>query len=149
MFPNGATRISAIFQIDLKVSNDEWAEFTALLKAFAESHELSFRDSSRTQPGVLKSLYISLCAPNQPNIEIAEQRWATNDYAAPIPGRGIGIPFYGDVTEAVWHPVAVEFVAMLEARWPDGVRFLNGGGYWIDRPEFLGEPAAPAQQASH
>src|SRR5215471_2370338 len=90
LFVNGATRISAILRIDLKVANDDWAELTRLLMAFAESHELSFHDGSESQPGVLEALYLSLCAPNQPNINIAEQRWARNGYANTMPGRGVG-----------------------------------------------------------
>jgi hypothetical protein len=132
--------------IDLKVTNDDWAELTRLLKAFAESHELSFHDGSESRPGVVKTLYLSLCAPNQPNINIAEQRWAHDDYANTMPGRGIAIAFYGDVTEAGWHPMAVELVKALDARWRNSVRFLDAGGHVIDRPDFLGEPAVPAQE---
>jgi len=145
-FVNGQTRISAVLLIGLKVTNDDWAELTRLFKAFAESHELSFHNGSESRPGVVETLYLSLCAPNQPNVEIGEQRWAYNGYASPLPGRGIVIGFYGDMTEAGWHPVAVELVKALDARWPNSVRFLNGGGYVIDRPDFLGEPAVPAQQ---
>jgi hypothetical protein len=146
LFVHGATRISAILRIDLKVANDDWAELTRLLKAFAESHELSFHSGSESRPGVVETLYLSLCAPNQPNIDIAEQRWASDDYANAMPGRGIGIRFYGDVTEADWHPIAVELVKALDARWPNSVRFRDGGGYVIDPPEFLRELAVPAQR---
>jgi hypothetical protein len=132
--------------MDLRLPNDDWAELTRLLKAFADSHGLSFRNASLSRPGVVKTLEVRLCAPNKPTIQIVEQRWASNDYLPPIPGRGIGIPFYGDVPPAAWQPLAVELVEMLERRWPNEVRFLNGGGYWIDRPEFLGAHAAEALQ---
>jgi hypothetical protein len=143
-FTNGVTRVSAILRIDVKATNDDWGELTRLLHGFAESHGWSFRDQSETQPGVVKTLYLTLCAPNRPRIEVGEQRWASRDWANPIAGRGIMIGFYGDVAETAWHPVAIEIVALLETHWR--VRFLDGGGYEMDRPEFLGEPASPARQ---
>lgn len=140
---NGAVRISPIFRIDVKATNDDWAEVTGLLHSFAESHEWSFWDQSETRPGVVKTLYLTLCAPNQPRIQIGEQRWASQNWA-PLPGRGVTLYFYGDVAETAWHPLAIEIVAMLEKRWQVG--FIDDGGYHIDRPEFLAEHAPPAQQ---
>jgi hypothetical protein len=132
--------------MDLRVPNDEWAELTKLLKAFADSHALSFRDASLSRPGVVKTLELRLCAPDQPTIEIVEQRWANNEYLPRIPDRGVGIRLYGDVPEVVWQPMAIQIVSMLERRWPNEVRFLNGGGYWIDRPAFLGAHTTEAPQ---
>jgi hypothetical protein len=140
---NGAVRISPIFRIDVKATNDEWVELTGLLHGFAESHEWSFWDQSETRPGVVKTLYLTLCAPSRPRIEIGEQRWASRDWAPPIAGRGIMLYFYGDVAETAWHPVATELVEMFEKRWDVG--FIDDGGYQIDRPEFLGEHVPPAQ----
>jgi hypothetical protein len=142
-FANGVTRVSAILRIDVKATNDDWAEFTRLLRAFAESHEWSFENESETRPGVVKTLYLSLCAPNQPIIEVGEQRWASQGWA-PLPGRGIMIGFYGDVPETEWHPVANEIVEVLENRWQVG--FIDGGGYEMDRPAFLGEHAPLTRQ---
>ena len=85
---NGAVRISPIFRIDVKATNDDWAEITSLMHGFAESHEWSFWDQSETRPGVVKTLYLTLCAPNRPRIEIGEQRWASQNWA-PLPGRGV------------------------------------------------------------
>ena len=144
LFSNGKTRVSAIFQLDLQITNDEWTELSQLFLEFGESHGLSFRDSSEVRD-VVKILYLSLCAANQPNIEVAEQRWEQNAFAPPIPGRGIGMAFYGEVPEAVWHPLAVDIVMTLEGRWPQRVRFLNGDGRWIDRPAFL-DAARPGLQ---
>ena len=139
---NGAIRISPIFRIDVQATNDDWAEITGLLRGFAESHEWSFWDQSETRPGVVKTLYLTLCAPNRPRIQIGEQRWASQNWA-PLPGRGVTLYFYGDVAETVWHPVAIELVEMLEKRW--NVGFIDDRGYQIDRPEFLAEHASPAQ----
>ncbi len=140
---NGAIRISPIFRIDVKATNDDWAELTGLLHGFAESHEWSFWEQSETRPGVVKTLYLTLCAPNRPRIEIGEQRWASQNWA-PLPGRGVTLYFYGDVAETEWHPLATEIVAMLEKRWQVG--FIDDGGYQIDRPESLAEHAPPAEQ---
>src|SRR5262249_1412835 len=78
-FANGARRVAGIVRMDLRVSNDEWAELTRMLRAFAESHQWSFRDSSLSRPNVVKTLEIRLCAPGQPAVQIVEQRWASND----------------------------------------------------------------------
>ena len=145
LFAEGVTRVSAIFQINLKVSNDAWPELTDLLEEFAEYHKWSFRNTSRPDNGVVKTLEISACAPNQPLIGINQLRWASNDYA-PLPGRGVEIVLYGNVAEPVWQPVAREIVTMLETHWPDDVEFLSGSGHEIERPDFLGDAGAPAQQ---
>ena len=136
LFVNGATRVHPLFRMDLNATNDDWPELTRLLKEFAESRKWLFRDSSQSKPGVFKTLYVALCAPDQPHISIGEQRWASRNYA-PLPTRAIGINFYGDEPEAVWQPVAVELVQQLERRWPNGVRFLDGDGYFVEPPDFL------------
>jgi hypothetical protein len=140
-FADGVTRVSPVFRADVKATNDDWAELTRLLHAFAESHEWLFKDYSLTKPGVVKTLELSLCAPNQPSIEVAEQRWASQGWA-PLSGRGVTLYFYG-AADAAWHPVAIEIVEMLEKRWQVG--FIDDGGYEIDRPQFLGEHASPVQ----
>jgi hypothetical protein len=145
LFADGATRVSPRFQINLKVSNDDWPELTDLLEEFAESHNWSLRNTSRPDNGVVKTLEISACAPNQPLIGINELRWASNDYA-PLLGRGVEIALYGNVPEPVWQPVAREIVTMLESRWPNNVKFLSGSGHEIERPEFLVRREEPAQQ---
>jgi hypothetical protein len=136
---NGATRVSAIFRIDLGIVNDDWPELTRLLEGFAESHDWSWRNDSKEQPGVLKALYLNLCAPNGLLILVNEQLWANDNFAEPE-GRGLPLALYGAVTEDIWQPVAAEVVEILERQWPDNVKFTDGGGYVIGRPEFLREP---------
>ena len=143
-FVNGVTRVSARFSVDLLIEVDDWPELTRLLEDFASTHGWSFRNTGRVDPGVLKTMYLSLCAENRVRIHVAEQRWAFQDYG-PAPGRGVGVPIYGDVPEFVWRPVAVEIVEILETRWPDGVRFRGGDGRLIDRPEFLSVSPKPAE----
>jgi hypothetical protein len=141
-FANGVTRVSPIFRVDVKATNDDWAELARLLRDFADSHEWSFKDYSLARPGVVKTLELSLCGANQPRIEVAEQRWASDNWA-PGPGRGTVLYFYGDVAETEWHPLAIEVVGMLEKRWQVG--FIDDDGYHVDRPTFLGDYAPPAQ----
>ncbi len=136
----GATRVSAIFAIDLGIVHDDWPELTRLLEGFAVSHGWSWRNDSEEQPGVLQALHLSLCAPNRLLIGVHETRWPSNNFAG-IPGRGLGLAMYGDLAEEVWQPVAAEVVEILESRWPDRVKFTDRGGYVIDRPVFLRQPA--------
>jgi hypothetical protein len=68
---------------------------------------------------------------------VEEQRWARNDYAPAIAGRGVNVAIYGDVPQSEWETVAKEVVSKLEVRWPHKVRFLDGDGYFVERPSFL------------
>jgi len=139
-FVEGVRRVSAIFEVDLQIANEDWGELARLLEDFASSHEWSFRDTSRTEPGVLMTLYLSLCAENRLRILIAEQRWASQDYAPVPPERGVLLLFYGNMPAGVWHPVAAEIVGTLEKNWPGRVRFRDREGRFVDRPDFLDDP---------
>jgi hypothetical protein len=144
-FVNGVTRVSAKFRIDLDIEKDDWSELTQLLENFAASNSWSFRNTSKVEPGVLNALYLSLCTDHGLRIHVVEQRWASRGYVHEIPGRGVGVPIYGNVPQAVWRRIAAEIVEILEVRWPDRVRFRSGDGRLIDRPEFLSDSLANSQ----
>jgi hypothetical protein len=136
--PDGSTRVSPKVRIDLDISLEEWPDLIELLKDFAIANDWAFRDSSETRPGVVKTLYLSLCKQNSLAIRVSEQRWATNAFEPFIPGRGTGVRIFGEVPEEVRREVAVKLVGLLEARWPHDVRFLDEDGRVVDRSVYLG-----------
>jgi hypothetical protein len=135
-FRNGATRVSPKFVADVAIGDDEWDSLTRVLSEFARDRAWDFKDTSRVRPGVLRALYLSLCNDSL-RISVEEQRWARNDYAPAIAGRGVNVAIYGDVPQSEWETVAKEVVSKLEVRWPHKVRFLDGDGYFVERPSFL------------
>jgi hypothetical protein len=140
LFVDGATLVRAKFSTELVATEDDWPEVMRLMETLAEQHDWSFRNTSESRPGVVETLRLSVCAPGQPRISVNEMRWASRDRIdLPIPERAvIGFAIHGDVTEAVWQPAAAALVAMLEARWPERVRFRDENSYLTDRrPDFL------------
>jgi hypothetical protein len=148
--PTGdVTRTYTRLSIHVKVPDDDWPELTRMLKVFADSNDWLFRDSSTSRPGVVETLGVEICPRDQSIIaSLNEQRWASRDHAAtPLPPQrgGVNVRLSGYATEAVWQSAAAGIVATLESRWPDGVTFLDGSGYEMDRPAFLRAPITPEQ----
>jgi hypothetical protein len=148
--PTGdATRTYTRLNIHVKLPDDDWPELTRVLKVFADSNDWSFRDASTSRPGVVETLGVEICTRDQSIIaSLNEQRWASRDHAAtPLPPQrgGVNVRLSGYATEAVWQSAAAGIVMRLESRWPDGVRFLDGGGYEMERPGFLPGPTTPEQ----
>jgi hypothetical protein len=138
-FRSGKTRVSPKFVADVAIADDQWDSLTSVLSDFARDHAWDFKDSSRVRPGVLRALYLSLCSDSL-RIAVVEQRWARDDYAPLIAGRGVSVAIYGEVPESEWRTVAREVVLKLESQWPDKVRFLDHDGHYVERPSYL-EPA--------
>lgn len=129
--------VSPLFRINLVLEIEDWPKLRKVLQDFATAHGWFFRDQSEERRHVLKRLYITLCAENGLRFRASEQRWASRGYASASPGYGLPLPLYGDVPDDVWQPVAVEMVQLLESHWPNRVRFRNGDGYIVERPDFL------------
>ena len=143
LFAPGVTRISALFSFEVRSSSkDDWPQLTLLLEEFANSRQWSFRNTSRSEPGVVDTVEISICSSDQPVIVVNERHWAARPSSLPPARTNVAIILYGSVAEDVWRPVAVELVDMFESSWPNGLRFLDGGGNEIDPPDFLGKAEA-------
>lgn len=140
-FVGGVKRVSAILRLDLKVSNDEWPALTDELLRFGQDLGWSTRNTSQVQPGVVKTLEISLCRSDRLSVFVNEQRWARNGYANSTPSWGVAVNMYGDVPANSWQPVGRELVKRLDLRWPGKVKFKNGDGYEVEPPEFLSQRA--------
>jgi hypothetical protein len=135
---DGRSSISTVLNIDLHVRDDEWTALSDLLKRFAGTHKLSLRDSSKATPGSMRALYLSLCDDGI-NIEVAEQRWAHNEYKSVLPGRGVAVGIYTQQESTPWPPVARKLVTDLEARWPGKVQFTDHSGRTMPKPEVLSQ----------
>ena len=134
-------------RIDLQVPDSEWSAVTDLLHTYAAAHQLSFRNSSEVRPQV-RLLYLSLCDDSRIHVMVNEQRWASRGYRNVMEGRGIGIGIYGPPNEQPWRELAADLIVELQARWPETVKFRDGGGRIVPMPEDLVEvPEAGAKPA--
>lgn len=141
LFPEGSSLARALFGTGILAGQDDWPAVVGLLKDLAERRGLEFRNASISRPGV-ETLQISACASGQPVVLVNEIEWdfgdnkdlRTRPRGEPI----IDFAIYGDVPGDIWQPVATDLVAMLDARWPGGVRFRDEEGRLTsDRPSFL------------
>ena len=140
-FEAGATLVRAKFGTEIVAGQDDWPDVVRLMGDLAEQRGLYFRDASDSKPGV-DTLALSACAPGQPLVWVNEIEWDWS-IASELPRPPEIEPYirfgiYGDVPETIWQPVAADLVAMLEARWPNRVRFRDENSYLTDdRPDFL------------
>ena len=140
-FEAGATLVRAKFGTEIVAGQDDWPDVVRLMADLAEQRDLYFRDVSDSKPGV-DTLALTVCAPDQPLVLVNEIEWDLSN-ASDLPRPPEVEPYirfgiYGDVPETIWQPVAADLVAMLEARWPNRVRFRDENSYLTDdRPDFL------------
>ena len=117
---DGRSTISAALRVDVRIEYQEWPALAALLREFAASHALSFRDSSKDTPDVVRTLYLSACDDGV-NIEVADQRWAHSGYSRPLGDRGVSLGVYAQRNDIDWQRLAKPLVEALEKRWPGRV----------------------------
>jgi hypothetical protein len=145
MFRDGRTSIGPQVDIELQLAIDDWPRFTKFLQNFSVAHQLSFRDTSQTKPGIARILALSLCNDRGINIEVIDQRWASRHFEPLIAGRGTSIPVYEVHEHSGWERLARDLVEELEAAWPGKVQFRGRDGRVIQKPRALqgsdrGEP---------
>jgi hypothetical protein len=131
-------------RIDLKVEDSEWPAVSDLLHRYGDDNRLSVRDLSEVRPSV-RILYLSLC-DSQTLVLVNEERWSSQGYRNPMPGRGVGITMYHRSEEARWRSLADDLIERLRARWPDSVTFMDEAGRRVSAPpELPSRAAAPVQ----
>jgi hypothetical protein len=137
LFRDGGKTFLPTVSIDLDVPDDEWATLTRLFEAFGEKHQLQFKNSSEEYSHV-RTLYLSLCNEAGAVITTAEQRWVSekNEWA-PSKTRGVYISAYDGRPASNSLQLARLLIAELEKKWPDAVRFRDGGGELIPKPDVL------------
>jgi hypothetical protein len=131
--------------IDLQIEIADWPRLTRQLSDLARVFDLSFRDASQSTPGVVQTHYVSLCDDVGLHIRTAEQRWAIRDYQPPISNRGVGVSIRATNTHETWPIVADRLLDIFESEWDDRVRFLDGLGEPVPRPEFVMPLDQPVQ----
>ncbi len=138
MFRDGRPSIGPVVHWDLQIGDNEWPKFKELLQSFATTNNMSFRDESDVKPGVVRTLYLSACNEDGVNIEIVEQRWASENYVdTTSPGVSIGIYITKD--EADWVPLTKELIAKIETQWPHKIQFRGDRGEIVPKPGILEE----------
>lgn len=149
LFAAGATSLPATFRMRVHIPDAELIELREVLKAFADLHDWTFRDLSMSRPGVETFTYYACDSTHALMAVVNEQRWGIDpDPSQPSPPRreGIHIFLYGDGPDSAWQSPAARIVDALEARWPGAVKFIDGVGSEVDRPEFLGDARVPARE---
>lgn len=132
---DGRSSIGSELRIDLDIDHAEWPVLEQEFESFAAAHSLSFRNNSEERPGIVRMLYLSACTEDM-TISAAEHRWASRGYRSLIDGRGVGINIYQPGESGGWQVLAEDLCERLESRWPGRVRFRNGEGQLIPRPDF-------------
>lgn len=131
---DGRSHIGSQLNIDLQVTDEDWSALTQSLQGFAADHGLAFRNDSEVRPGVVRTLYLSLCNSGV-TVATAEQRWAANGYKNLAKGRGVGIAFYQVQENADWQSLARGIVAVLNQQWPGQVQFRGKRGQVVPMPD--------------
>jgi hypothetical protein len=125
------------------MGTEDWPKLTEVFEHFAEGHDMSMRNSSRDQAGVVRVLALSLCTEQGANIETADQRWASKNFES-LYGWGTHIGVYELHENSGWQRLAGDLLAEVEAAWPGKVALRDGRGHVIPTPKELqnghGEP---------
>jgi hypothetical protein len=137
MFRDGGSSISPQVNLDLALGFEDWPALTKRFEDFAAAHALSLRDSSRSQPGVVHVLGLSLCNDKGVNIAAHEQRWAAQNFEPLVAGSGISISAYELRPDSGWKDHMRGLVAALKATWPGKVRFRDRDGRVVPMPDDL------------
>jgi len=137
MFKDGRTTISPSVNIDLDVAPADWPTLTRVLEQFGTAHAMSFRNTSTNRPGVVEVLSLSLCTDAGLNIDVIEQRWASQKFASPMPGWGVPIGVYELNNGTLWEAMGRDLVTALDSQWPGKVRFRDADGRLVGRPALL------------
>jgi hypothetical protein len=124
MFRDGRrTGIAPQAHIQLDVDLKEWPKLIQIFEKFGAAHNLLFRSSSQSKPGVVEMLYLSLCNEQGVNVRVSDQRWASRNYA-PFGKGGTDLGVYELQANSGWERIAQGLVSELDSTWPGRVRFF-------------------------
>jgi hypothetical protein len=141
MFRDGRKSVHSQVNMELEIGLADWPKLTTVFEDFGTTHSLSFRNSSRVNPGVVDVLGLSLCSERGANIEAHRQEWAAATFKAlPLARSGVAIGVYELRSKSGWETLAQGLVAELESTWQGKVRFKDGSGRVMPMPEKLRRP---------
>ncbi len=136
-FRYGRWSISSKVNIDLDIPIGDWSRLAQLFENFAASRQMSFRNLSESRPGVVEILSISVCGEDGLQLSANEQIWNTQTHTVLRGDRGVPIGVYDLRDGNDWQSVARELVTALESEWRGKVRFRDGSGRFVSRPDEL------------
>jgi hypothetical protein len=122
-FATCRTGVAPQANIQLDVDLKEWPKLIQIFEKFGAAHNLSFRNSSQSKPGVVEMLYLSLCNEKGVNVSVNDQRWASRNYAPFVKG-GTNLTVYELRAESGWERIVQRLVSELDSTWPGRVRFF-------------------------
>jgi hypothetical protein len=142
MFRDGRNSVHSQVNMELEIGLPEWPKLTRLIEDFGIEHALSFRNSSKIDPGsVVQVLALSLCNERGANIHVLRQEWATATFKSSSLGRaGVPIGVYELRSDSGWEALAKSLVVELEGAWPEKVKFRDKDGRVVPMPEKLRKP---------
>lgn len=131
MFLDGRQSIGPVLTIDLQIFDSEWSGLLETVRKFAKDHDLSFRDTDETSPGVVPRHQLSLCNDSGVNVYIRKQVFRT------VEGNGQYVVIYQMHENADWQELAGKLVEVLNTRWPNKVWFKKGNDRVAPTPDNL------------
>ena len=138
MFRDGRQHVTPQVGIELHIDAQDWPKLTEVFKELASGYALSFRNSSKTEPGIFQLLGLSLCNERGTNIEAHWQEWASEKWkASPLARRGVPLGVYELQKDSGWEQLARDLIAKLESVWPGKVVFRDRGGRLVPMPREL------------
>jgi hypothetical protein len=142
MFRDGRQTVQSQVNLELEIGLPEWPKLARLVEDFGLEHALSFRNSSKLDPGsVVQVLALSLCNERGANIQVLRQEWATATFkSSPFGRAGVPIGVYELRSDSGWEALARSLVAELERAWPEKVRLKDKDGRVVPMPESLRKP---------
>jgi len=136
VFRDGRSSAGPSLNVDLDIPMDDWSTLTTLIEDFAASHGMSFQNAGIDKPEV-KTLGLSACTEQGLVISANDQRWAAQNYAPILPGRGVPISVFDLSGGDAWQPLARDLAAAFDSQWPEKVRFIGRDGRAVSRSEAL------------
>ncbi|MBC8038729.1 MAG: hypothetical protein H7X89_16110 [Rhizobiales bacterium] len=132
---DGRTFIESEIGINLRVGMSEWKDVAAILEDFGRSIGWSVRNDIRNVPGMIYSLYGSVCEDAGTEIMMNEMFFPGDPITAI--GDRLAISVYQPQGGESWKDPTKKLVERLSKRWPGRVWFSGGQGEEIPPPEWI------------
>lgn len=133
----GRKSLSPEVNIDLDIGWEEWPALAEALESYANERGMFYRSSGVGPRGSFQTAYLSVCDESGVLISVNEMRSMRNRADDPFADFGVGVPVYEAKMGSGWQQTTIALIDRLEARWPGKVRFRDGVGNLVPKPEEL------------
>ena len=106
--------------LSLQVGRDQWPTVAEELRRFSVEENLSYRDHTELQPGVVDVLGASLCDPRGLQLSVNQQYWFSDPAAGGL--EPVIVPIRVAPAGPDWRPLALRLTQRFERRWPGRVQ---------------------------